>query len=310
MKKQLNNGLRIAACFGLCGFFFLGQACSNEVKKKNNNEIALPVYKVDTQTVKVRKNFLGTVEGKIDVEIRPQVSGELMEAYVDEGDYVEKGQKLFKINPQTYQQDLNRALANLNVEKSKLAKAELEVERLRPLIEHEVMSPVRLETAKSNYQIAQADLKQASAEVANARIQLGYTTIEAPVSGYIGRIPKRIGNLVNPGDKEPITVLTDVHEVYVYFSISESNFYNLLKTQSSNESLEHAAKHIDTSRVVSLILSDGTVYPWKGVIDASSGQINKNTGSILMRANFPNKKNMLRSGNTGTVVLQQEQHGK
>src|SRR5699024_1601559 len=130
--------------------------------------------------------------------------GQLEAAYVDEGDYVEKGQKLFLVNPQTYRHDLNRAIANKNVKLAELAKAKLEVKRLKPLVKHEVMAPVTLETARSNYKIAKADLKQAKAEVANAKIKLSYTTIEAPVSGYIGRIPKRIENLVSAGDVEPI----------------------------------------------------------------------------------------------------------
>ncbi len=313
MKPSHMRISSIKACYGYLFLFLFGTGCSSvsQQNTQNDNEIALPVYHVDTGTVVLTKNFLGTVEGKIDVEIRPQVSGELEKAFVDEGDFVKKGQKLFKINPQTYQQDLNQAIANENVEKAKLANARLEVERLKPLVEHEVISPVRLKTAKSEYEVARANLKQASAEVANARIQLGYTTIEAPVSGYIGRIPKRIGNLVNPGDKEPITVLTDVHEVYVYFSISESDFYKMLKEQSfTGTSISSAARHIDTNRVVSLILSDGSVYPYKGVIDASSGQVNKNTGSIMMRATFPNENNILRSGNTGTVVLNKRRSGK
>lgn len=303
---------RITAGAGLLFLLLLG-SCSTvpDKSRQNENEIALPVYEVDTGTVVLTKNFLGTVEGKINVEIRPQVEGELEEAYVDEGDYVKKGQKLFKVNPQTYQQDLNQAVANENVEKAKLANARLEVERLKPLVENEVISPVRLKKAKSDYEVAEANLKQASAQVANAKIKLGYTTINAPVSGYIGRIPKRIGNLVNPGDEEPITVLTDVHEVYVYFSISESDFYKLLRTQSNGKAIsKEGPVHIDTNRVVSLILSDGTIYPQKGIIDASSGQVNKNTGSIIMRATFPNDNNILRSGNTGTLVLKQKQHGK
>lgn len=283
-------------------------SCSNKDENKEKI-VALPVYKVDTTTVEINKNFLGSVEGKINVEIRPQVSGQLDAAYVDEGDYVQKGQKLFKINPLTYQHDLNRALANKNVQLAKLANAKLEVERLKPLIQHEVIAPIRLETAKSNYEIAKAGVRQAAAEVANAKIQLGYTTIFASVSGYIGRIPKRIGNLVSPGDAEPITVLSDVHEVYVYFSISESNFYELLRTQEDNSNKDSFSQLIDTNSVVSLILSDGSLYPYKGNIDASSGQIDKSTGSILLRANFPNHKNILRSGNTGTIILTKQQKG-
>lgn len=313
MKIALWKTTGASACALLLCFFLLDEGCSFVGKNNhpNENEIALPVYRVDTGTVVITENFLGTVEGKINVEIRPQVEGELERAFVDEGDFVQKGQKLFQINPQTYQQDLNQATANENVEKAKLANAKLEVERLKPLVAHEVISPIRLEKARSDYAVAKANLKQASAEVANSRIKLGYTTIKAPVSGYIGRIPKRIGNLVNSGDKEPITVLSDVHEVYVYFSISESNFYKLLQTQSEKE---HdgmpSSGGIDTNRSVSLVLSDGSVYPQKGVIDASSGQVNKNTGSILLRATFPNEHNILRSGNTGTVVLKQQRTGK
>ena len=312
MKIPLSKTTSIATCLGLFGLFLLGEGCSSVSNKtyQNENQVALPVYQVDTGTVVLSKNFLGTVEGKINVEIRPQVSGELEQAYVDEGDYVEKGQPLFKINPQTYQQDLNQAIANENVEKANLNNARLEVERLKPLVENEVIAPVRLKKEQSNYEVARANLKQASAEVANARIQLGYTTIKAPVSGYIGRIPKRIGNLVNPGDNEPITVLTDVHEVYVYFSISESDFFNLLKTQSQEAATAKENRQIDTDRVVSLILADGTTYPEEGVIDASSGQVNKNTGSITMRATFPNEKNILRSGNTGTLVMHKRENGK
>lgn len=313
MEIPLLRPASIITCAGLCCFLLFGESCSSvsSNSSQNENEIALPVYEVDTGTVILTKSFLGTVEGKINVEIRPQVGGELEEAYVDEGDYVQKGQKLFQINPQTFDQDLNQAVANENVEKAKLDNARLEVERLKPLVENEVISPVRLKKARSDYEVAEASLKQAAAEVANAKIKLGYTTIKAPVSGYIGRIPKRIGNLVNPGDKEPITVLTDVHEVYVYFSISESNFYKLLQTPSDgDEAGESITEHIDTNRVVSLLLSDGTLYPWTGVIDASSGQVNKSTGTILMRASFPNEKNILRSGNTGTVVLNQQESGK
>lgn len=300
-------------CIGLLGLLLLVAGCSSMAKKshQNENRIALPVFRVDTSTVVLTSDYLGTVKGKINVEIRPQVSGQLMKAYIDEGDFVEKGRKLFKINPQTYLQDLKQAKAKVNVKKAKLANAKLEVKRLKPLVEHNVIAPVRLKTAKSKYKIAQANLKQAKAAVANAKIQLGYTTIKAPVSGYIGHINKRIGNIVSPGDTNPITVLTDVHEVYVYFSINESDFYDFLRAQHNKAmAIKKAVQNIDTNRVVSFILSDGTVYPYEGVIDANSGQVNPNTGSIMLRATFPNKNNMLRSGNTGTVVLKQTKRGK
>lgn len=313
MNKNIRKKLP-RLIIGLIGFTFITllittESCSfssGKTLKSSENEIALAVFEVDTGTVELSNSFLGTVEGKFNVEIRPQVSGELLEAYVDEGDYVEKGQQLFKIDPLSYQEDLNQAIANENVERANLNNAQTEVDRLRPLVENEVMAPVRLEKEKSNYQVAQANLKQASASVANARIKLGYTTIKAPVSGYIGRIEKRIGNLVNPGDKEPITVLTDVQEVYVYFSINESQFFDILKNQSKQKDSISKEK----PQEVSLILADGSTYERKGFVDATSGQVNKNTGTVTMRANFPNEDNILRSGNTGSLVMYNIEHGK
>src|SRR5699024_10661712 len=125
------------------------------------------------------------------------------------------------------------------------------------------------------------------------------------------QINKRIGNLVSSGDDEPITTLTDVDEVYVYFSISESNFYSLLKEENGGLTDPTSdAEHIDTDQTVSFTLPDGTLYPYQGVIDASSGQVNENTGSIMMRATFPNEGNMLRSGNTGTLIMTKKNHGE
>lgn len=296
---------------GLAFLFLLSVSCSYFEKKqpKKENEIALPVYEVDTGKVILNTTFLGAVEGKFNVEIRPQVEGELQKAFVDEGDHVEKGDKLFQIDPQPYQENLNQAIANQNVEIANLNNAQTEVDRLRPLVENEVMAPVRLEKEKSNYKVAVANLEQARAEVANAQIKLGYATIKAPVSGYIGRIRKRIGNLVSPGDNEPITVLTDVDDIYVYFSVNESEFSKLRETDPSVKDTMSKSRRREIGQKVSLILPDGTEYNQHGFIDANSGQVNKNTGSVTLRATFPNEDNVLRSGNTVTLVRHDEKTG-
>lgn len=284
--------------------------CSSKKDDKKMNELALPVFEVDTSTVILDNDFLGTVEGKYDVEIRPQVEGVLQEAYVDEGDHVEKGDKLFKIDPSQYQEDLNSALAEENVEKANLINAQTEVDRLKPLVENEVMAPVRLQKEKSNYKVAEANLKQASAAVSNARIILGYTTISAPVSGYIGRIKKRLGNLVKPSDDEPITVLTGVQEIYVYFSVNESDFSKLRKTDSKVKDTASTEKRRELGQRVSLILPDGTEYSEDGFIDATSGQVNRKTGTVTIRATFPNENAVLRSGNTVTLVRHDLKKGR
>lgn len=277
---------------------------SSKTIDPKENALALPIIEVDTTTAITVKDYIGNIEGKINVEIRPQVEGSLEKIFVDEGAFVKAGQPLFQINPQPYQEILNNVVATENVEKAKLKNAQLEIDRLKPLIDNEVIAEVQLETAKSNYEIAKASLAKASAEVASAKINLNYTIIKAPVSGYIGRIPKRIGNLVSKSDKEPLTVLSDVSEVYVYFGMSESDFLYFAKDSKKTDSTNITSSG-QILPEVSLILADGHEYAEKGKVDMVNGQVNRNTGSISLRASFPNSQDIMRSGNTGTVKLQE-----
>jgi len=279
---------------------------SNGADKDTTNDLRLPAIKVDTTTAYITKDYMGSIEGKVNVELRPQVEGILQEIYVDEGDFVQAGQPLFKIDDSAYSEIYNNALANENVEKAKLKNAKLEIDRLKPLIDNEVIAPVQLETAKSNYEVAKASLAKASAAVGSAKINVGFTTIKAPVSGYIGRIPKRIGNLVSKSDREPLTYLSDVSEVYVYFAMSESDYLYFSKAENLlNDSLQNISALGGLMPDVSLILADGLEYKEKGKIDAISGQINKSTGAISLRASFPNSEDLMRSGNTGTIKIQE-----
>lgn len=287
-------------------------SCSTSKSEDTANKpLALPVHTVDTSSAVTVKDYLGTIEGKVNVEIRPQVEGILQEIYVDEGQYVEKGQKLFKIDASVYQEGLNNAVANQNVAKAKLENAKLEVERLRPLVENDVISEVRLRKVMSDYDVAKASLDQAAAEVRNAEISKEFTVLTAPVSGYIGRIPKRIGNLVTKGDKEPMTVLSDVQEVYVYFSMNESDFLYFSKIKAREDSLRGVKN--SKNRLVfpeaTLILADGEEYREKGIVDAIDGQVDRTTGAISLRASFPNENNILRNGSTGTLKISETKKG-
>lgn len=276
-----------------------------------NKPLALPVHVVDTSSAVTVKDYLGTIEGKVNVEIRPQVEGILQEIYVDEGQFVEKGQNLFKVDASVYQEDLNNAIANQNVSKAKLENAKLEVERLKPLVENDVISEVRLRKVMSDYDVAKASLDQATAAVRNAEISKEFTILTAPVSGYIGRIPKRIGNLVSKGDSEPLTVLSDVQEVYVYFSMNESDFLYFSKIKAREDSLRGIKNSKD--RLVfpkaALILADGEKYREEGIVDAIDGQVDRTTGAISLRASFPNEDNILRNGSTGTLKISETKKG-
>lgn len=287
------------------GVFF--NACS--ISDANNGKVAdvpsLPVVEIDTSYAETLRDYVGAIEGKVNVEIRPQVDGYLDEIYVDEGAYVKEGQLLFRINEQQYQEQLNIALANQNVAKAKLMNAELEVKRLEPLVANNVVSEIQLQSAQASLQVAKAQLDQTAAAVASAQINLDFTRIKAPVDGFIGRIPKRIGNLVRKTDSEPMTVLSDIHEVYVYFSMSESDFL-YFNQQNPTDSMKSKLMNIPP---VQLILADGSVFEELGVVDAVDGQFNRKTGAISLRATFPNPSGVLRSGNTGKVRLTSRHSG-
>ncbi|MFD1771102.1 efflux RND transporter periplasmic adaptor subunit [Sphingobacterium suaedae] len=291
----------------------LTNCSTSESKEKEGNTkaLALPIYTVDTSDATTVKDYLGTIEGKVNVEIRPQVDGILQDIYVDEGSFVQKGQKLFKIDASAYQEVLNNMVATQNVAKAKLENANLEVERLKPLVENDVISDVRLQTAKSEYDVAKASLDQATAAVRSAQINKEFTIITAPVSGYIGRIPKRIGNLVGKGDKDPLTVLSDVQEVYVYFSMNESDFLYFTKLKAKEDSVAGVQHTHGQLRfpVATLILADGETYSQKGKVDAINGQVDRTTGAISLRASFPNKENILRNGSTGTLKISEVRKG-
>ena len=276
---------------------FLILACGG-TEVEEDPGIPLPVATLQKDSTVTTFEYLGAVEGKVNVEIRPQVEGILDSIYVDEGDYVEANQPLFKINALPYLEQLKNAQAAVEVEKARLNNAKIELERLQPLVEHQVISEVQLRTAQSDYEVAQSTLEQMQSLEATSRINVGFTLLKAPVSGYIGRIPKRIGNLVSKGDSEPVTVLSDISEVYVYFSMSESNYLFYKKM-----SADTTAKRLNP--YVKLLLADGTVFDQIGVIDADAGQIERSTGSITLRAKFPNPDAILRTGNTGKIILEQ-----
>ena len=280
----------------LAGSFLFPLGCQ-EAEQKDEG-LPLPVMTLQEERAAKSFQYLGSIEGVENVAIRPQVDGILEKIYVDEGDFVKEGQPLFEINSQPYQEDLKNALANVKVERAKLKKAKTEVDRIQPLIDNEVISEVRMETALADYEVAQSSLDRAQAEAANMKINLEFTTIKAPVSGFMGRIPKSIGNLVKKTDEEPLTILSNVEDVYVYFSMSESDYlyYERMKGDSTSKKMNAEVK---------LVLSDGSEYERAGVIDANSGQIDRSTGSINLRAKFANPDTLLRSGSTGKIIMEQ-----
>lgn len=294
--KQSNNVMKASILF--LAIFLYG--CSGQTDTPRPVVIqALPVAEVTMTSETTFTEYPASIEGTADLEIRPQVPGALEKIYVSEGALVQKGQPLFKINELPFRQALNNAKASLLSAKAVLLNAQLEIEKLTPLVNNRVVSDFQLKSAKAGYESALANVEQAKAGVGIAEINLGYTLIKAPVSGYVGRLPKKQGSLVSPSDPNPLTLLSDVHEVHVYFSLGEDDFIAFNSRYQGKTIAEKASKIPG----VSLILADQTVYAQQGKIDMVDGQFDKQTGSISLRATFPNSYGILRSGNTGKIRI-------
>ncbi|MEG2510424.1 MAG: efflux RND transporter periplasmic adaptor subunit [Chryseobacterium sp.] len=261
----------------------------------------LPVYTVTTSPATIYQEFPTALEGKNNVEIRSQVDGYLDKIYVEEGAYVRAGQPLFKIDSRAYGEQMNMANANLQVANANIQKAKVEVDRLEPLVSAKVVSEVQLRTAKANYAAAVAAASQARASVGGAKINVGFTTITAPVSGYIGRIPYKKGSLISRTDANPLTLLSDISEIYAYFSLSELDFIGFQK-KYSGATLNEKLKNMP---MVDLVIADNSTYPEKGKMSIVDGQFDKTTGAISVRAVFPNANGALRTGNTGRIRMPQ-----
>jgi len=260
---------------------------------------ALPVITIQNAPATTYQDYSASLEGKKDIEIRPRVDGYLQKIYVDEGAYVREGQLLFKIDDRIYRDQLNNAKAGVASAKANLASAQINVSRLTPLVQNNVVSEVQLKTAQAAYDAALANVSQAESMVANAQTNIGYTVIKAPVSGYIGRIPFKTGSAVGVNTSEALTMLSEIREIYAYFSLSENDFLQF-KNEFPGNTIEEKIKQFPP---VELILADNSVYSKKGRVQTISGQFNNSTGSITLRAGFENEGGLLRSGNTGKIRI-------
>jgi len=260
---------------------------------------SLPVMSIESSSTVVTQQYSALLEGVVTVEVRPQVDGTLQKIAVDEGAFVKSGQLLFGIDDRVYREELKSAVAMQHAAKAALEVSGIEVERIRPLVKNKVVSEIQLKQALAKHRSAKASLEQADAAVQMARINVEYTRIKAPVEGYIGDIPFRIGSLVSKNQQQQLTTLTDVHEMRAYFSMSEVDFVRF-KQQFPGASIEEKLSAVPP---VTLLLADGSRHPFDGRLDAVSGQFDRSTASVMFRATFPNAEGMLRSGNTGKVNI-------
>ncbi|QHC85807.1 hypothetical protein AS589_13960 [Empedobacter brevis] len=280
---------------------FLLQSCSNsnkEVAQKNEIQEVEVLTLQPTETV-IDQIYPANLQGKENIQLRPQISGYIDKIYVDEGAYVQAGKPLFRINASVYREQRNTAAASLAMARSQLASAQLELDKYKVLTSNNVVADFQYQKAKTNFENARAAVKQQQTLVTAADVNLGFSVVKAPVSGFIGRIPNRLGALVGPSDTEPLTTLSKVNEIYAYFSLPENE---ILKINASRPGATLLEK-LKSFQEISLLLADGSLYNHIGKIDMMDGQFDASTGSVMIRASFPNPEFLLRTGNTGKIVL-------
>ena len=244
-----------------------------------------PVQTISTEDAVVYQEYTANLEGQQNVEIRPKVSGFIQKIYVDEGQVVRKGQLLFKLETQTLNQDASAAKAMVQA-------AQVEVDRLKPLVDRKIISNVQLETAK-------AKLAQAKSAYGSIASNIGFGTIVSPVNGVIGSLPFREGSLVSSTSEMPLTTVSDTKIIRAYFSMNEKQLLFFNKTFKGATT----AEKLKSVPEVSLLLVDNSEYDQKGKIVTMNGLVNPTTGTTQFRAEFKNPEGLLRSGNSGVIRL-------
>ena len=269
-------------------------SCREEQKQASSS---YPTMVVKKETRSLDSRYSAAIRGRQDIEIYPQVSGTLQQLFVTEGERVTKGQMLFIIDQVPYKAALNTAEADVKTAKSALATARITYEGRRRLLEQQIISDFDMQKTTNELESAEAVVEQAEARLMNARNDLSYTVVRSPADGVVGTLPYRQGALVGSHMEQPLTVVSDNSSMYVYFSMNESRLLDLLQRYGSSE---EALKELPALR---LYLSNGTLYQEKGRIESISGVIDRSTGSVSLRAVFPNPNGLLHSGASGNVSL-------
>lgn len=297
MRKIIRTSKFLLVSGALCGALLFTVSCNKNKGADNamNMQLEVKTALVKKEDATVLKKYTASLEGKVNVEVRAQASGYVDKIVVDEGSYVKKGQPILLIDAQPYKIQLNNANASLKAAKAALETAQLEKDKVASLLENSFVSPIQMKTANAAYDNALANVAQAEAAVAEAQLNLSYCTVKAPVDGYLGRISKRVGNLVTAGETEALTTMSDISDMYAYFSISEADYYNLLAEGNNTDAI--------LNMPVELELTNGTLYDKEGKIDMLNGEFDKSTNSLSVRATFPNSNRLLRNGGTGIVNL-------
>lgn len=281
---------------------FILSSCKEKKEEKHQGPVHYKTMVVAAHDVTLFQSYSARLTGRQIVEVRPQVSGNITQICIKEGDQVRKGQTLFVIDQVPYKAALEIAIATRKSAEAKLATARMNYNSEASLKERNVVSDFSVETTRNALLEAEAALAQAKAQENNARNSLSYTIVRSPLNGVASMIPWHVGALVSSSISEPLVTVADDNEVYAYFSITENHSLDLIRQYGS------IGQFIRQAPEVSLRLSNGSEYPLAGHVDAVSGSVDTSTGSVNMRASFPNPSRLLHNGGSATVLLPTRLH--
>jgi membrane fusion protein (multidrug efflux system) len=261
-------------------------SCSNKTIK-NEEQTYLVVNPIIKDTTYERE-YAATINSFQNVEIRTKVKGFVEDIYIDEGQKVNKGQILFKLNSKEFEQHVHKAEAAIQSALAELRSTEIEVENTKKLFDKNIVSKSELDLVTTKVNINKAKVNEAKVAKEQALLHVEYTKIKAPFNGIINRIPNKKGSLLDEGAL--LTSISNNESVFAYFSVSEIDYLDYVQSNNKNNT-------------VTLSLANNSIYPHAGTIETTETEFNKETGNIAFRAKFPNPEKLLKEGGTGKILV-------
>lgn len=257
--------------------------------------LEIEVVEVLQEDVPIHSEWVGTLEGLVNAQIRPRVTGYLFSQHYKDGSFVEKGALMFLIDPRPFQAALDQAKGELAQAEAALGKTEIDVKRYTPLAKESAISQQELDTAVQANLGNKAKVAAAQAAVAQAQLNLGFTKISSPIDGIAGIAQAQIGDLVGPTSL--LTTVSTVDPIKVYFPVSEQEYLNYVKEHP--DAAERDAHERQWG--LELILADGSIYPQRGSFSVADRQVDVKTGTLRLEGLFSNPGNILRPGQFARV---------
>ena len=293
-KRQAIAGAVVLAIIAVALYFIFRKRPQPEVHP------TVVVETVTTDDMEIYGEYVGRIRAQQFVEIRARVEGYLEEMLFEEGTYIKKDQVLFVIDPKLYKARVDGARAQLQKDKALELKAKRDLDRIRPLFEQNAASQLDLDNAIASYKSAVSAVIMSEADLAQAELALGYTTVRSPISGYISERNVDIGTLVGPGGKSLLATIVKSDTVRVDFSMTALDY---LRSKERNVNLGHQDPTRGWNPYITVTLADDSVYPYEGLVDFADPQVDPQTGTFSVRAEMPNPDHVLLPGQFTKVKL-------